>query len=206
MTINDTNERDLAKVTEFITTLLPLFGPRSTDCSYNHVGAVLADVALQAGVNYETVVRPRITRILTNYSQFMTTSLLVHLLTRISVRDFLSWQHKEKVQRFRDLMMLVVRQEIQTVDDLGSWLTLLSAEKDLLSLRGIGPKSVDYMKILCGHETCAIDRHLKKAIEMAGVYTSSYEYMRWLLQQASRIVGISPRYLDTVLWNVMRSY
>ena len=41
---------------------------------YDHMGALLVDAALQAGIRYETVVWPRVTAVLEHYPEAQTTS------------------------------------------------------------------------------------------------------------------------------------
>ena len=39
-----------------------------------------------------------------------------------------------------------------------------------MAVRGIGPKTIDYFKILCGEQdTAAVDMHLTRFLEQAGV-------------------------------------
>lgn len=64
------------------------------------MGAILPDSVLQAGLNYTTVVRPRVLNILQDYPQVDTISALVKLVRTKQTGVFLSWQHHEKVTRF----------------------------------------------------------------------------------------------------------
>jgi hypothetical protein len=48
----------------------------------------------------------------------------------------------------------------------------------LLSIKGIGPKTVDYFKILVGVSTAAIDRHLLNFLKLAGLTPAGYRETR----------------------------
>lgn len=55
----------------------------------NHLGAVLADCVLQAGLNYRTVVRARIERIIDLFPEAATLAGTTEVLERGAVSDFL---------------------------------------------------------------------------------------------------------------------
>jgi hypothetical protein len=45
-----------------------------------------------------------------------------------------------------------------------------------MAVRGMGPKTIDYFKILCGEQdTAAGDVHLARPLEQSGVHVSGYE-------------------------------
>ena len=59
------NIRDKATaLTEHLESLDDFVVVTDVDGSYNHMGATIADAVLQAGTIYDTVVRPRVSRIL----------------------------------------------------------------------------------------------------------------------------------------------
>src|SRR5580704_10162695 len=62
-----------------------------------HVGAILADAALQAGLNYRTVVKVRIDRIIQDFPGAATLSGMFKAIASIGVAEFLRWHHQTKV-------------------------------------------------------------------------------------------------------------
>ena len=133
-----------------------------------HLGAVLADAILQAGVNYGTVVRIRINRIESQFPETATLRGVIALIDREAAGDFLLWRHPTKVNRFVSLAKLLDGQGIETTVELRRWLGLTRARQQLLSLHGIGPKTCDYLSCLVGIDCVAIDRHIKTFASEAG--------------------------------------
>src|SRR5947207_1421279 len=70
-----------------------------TRCGYDHMGATLTDTVLQAGLNYRSVVLPRVNHILTTYPYAVTTSGFWQLACEIGPGELLRWSHPEKINR-----------------------------------------------------------------------------------------------------------
>ena len=66
---------------------------------YNHMGATITDAALQAGINYDSVVRPRVQHLRLDYPQASTTSGFLRLLNEQGAEKDLRWKHSEKPAR-----------------------------------------------------------------------------------------------------------
>src|SRR5690349_16832560 len=72
---------EAAKTLVGYTKALPNFRiAESVDGNYQHMGATIVDAILQAGLKYDTVVRPRVRRILKSYPNERTTSAFAALL------------------------------------------------------------------------------------------------------------------------------
>ena len=56
---------------------------------YNNMAATLSDAILQAGMNYKTVVMPRISNILYNYSDFISTCDFIILSKTIPIEQII---------------------------------------------------------------------------------------------------------------------
>jgi hypothetical protein len=84
----------------------------------NHLGAVLADCVLQAGLNYRTVVKARIERIIYLFPEATTLAGTTELVERGAVSDFLMWKHSEKIERF---IRLVISDKLRRMLLLGIW-------------------------------------------------------------------------------------
>ena len=56
---------------------------------YGHIGAVLADSVLQAGLNYANVVKPRIASILRTFPHATTVNVLIEVIEREGSSKFL---------------------------------------------------------------------------------------------------------------------
>jgi hypothetical protein len=73
---------------------------------------------------------------------------------------------------------------IDTEEELKSWLSGDNNLPRLRVLKGIGPKTVDYCKILVGISTSAIDRHLLNFLKMAGLTPINYYEARAIINSA----------------------
>ena len=74
----------------------------------------------------------------------------------------------------------------------------------LAAVRGIGPKTIDHFKILCGEqETAAVDVHLLRFLEQAGVPARDCEEARTTIAQAATLLGVSTARLDHSIWTDM---
>lgn len=168
--------------------------------TYNHMGAVLADSVLQAGLNYTKVVKPRIEAILETFPHAETTSALNKVIAHHGSREFLQWQHSEKVARFEALAQFMTEVGIDSTDQLCAALRNDSFRSGIRRLRGIGPKTVDYMACLVGVDCIAVDRHIRSFAEFAGLERASYDYLRDVFGFAADLLSISRREFDASIW------
>ena len=65
---------------------------------YGHMGATITDAMLQAGLTWETTVKPRVERV-KGYKEANTTSGFLNLLNRVEIKDLLDWNDDEKPNR-----------------------------------------------------------------------------------------------------------
>jgi hypothetical protein len=202
------NQAHVHAVAEYLQFLRPAF-PESARPSrvYDHLGALLADLSLQAGVNYDHVVRPRVNSILV---RFPTTSALTGLRTaigEIGVEEYLQWRGQEKIGLFQSLLALMSRNGHETVEDLSLWCVCGRTKAVLLSLPRFGPKSFDYLRLLCGVESIPLDRHIVRFLQLAGLDCLSMEYteMQEILLAACRHISLEPYKAERGLWLLMRS-
>jgi hypothetical protein len=166
----------------------------------DHLGAVLADAALQAGLRYSTVVRPRVDRILEEYPEASQMSGLLEVLSNVSTSRFLAWTHEEKPRRFDGLVASCEDAGVMDVTGLAEWLEDGSARQCLLRIPGVGPKTVDYLVLLCGRPSIPIDRHFFRFISVAGVRSVSYEVAQELLLDACTHVRVDVSGFERSLW------
>lgn len=173
------------------------------DGNYNHVGATIADAILQAGTTYKTVVQPRIRRILELYPNAVTVSAFWTLLQETGPKTVLSWRDDEKPNRAVALTAFLRDAGIETETELCTWLTNETHRTHLLSVRGVGPKTVDYICILVGMQTTAVDRHIYALLDAAGIQVASYEEARAILNLAADNMGVARATFDHSVWQFM---
>ena len=173
------------------------------DGNYDHMGATISDAILQAGVKYDSVVRPRIDRIRARYPGAKTTSGFLTLLRKIGAKVVLDWSDDEKPNRVIGLAEFFRQQRIETEQDLRKWLTIEANRPLLLRVRGVGPKTADYLKILVGSQTAAVDRHILAILMEAGISTTEYEEAREIVNAAADIRGMDRSCFDHSIWQFM---
>jgi len=168
----------------------------------NHLGAVLADCVLQAGLNYRSVVRARVERIIVSFPETATLVGTAELVERGAVADFLQWRHSEKIGRFVSLVRLLESHGVKDTDNLLTWLYEGECRDCLLALPGIGPKTVDYMCCLVGMDCIAVDRHVRVFVKDAGVELNGYDELKLVVSYAADLLDVSRRGFDSWIWNV----
>lgn len=171
----------------------------------SHVGAILADAILQAGMNYRSVVRVRVERIFGEYPQAATLSGVMSLIENDAASAFLSWNHPEKVRRFVVLAQFLAMQRVETADDMRVWLVQKAARQGLLDLSGVGPKTYDYLCGLVGIDSVAIDRHVRVFAAEAGVVADDYDVLKIAVSFAADLLGVSRRGFDSWIWRTVSS-
>jgi hypothetical protein len=177
--------------------------PVASRVACEHLGAVLADAVLQAGVSYRTVVRIRIERILSQFPETATLSGLTALIEYGSAADFLLWNHPTKVTRFLSLAQLLALNDIETTFDLKHWLWRDDAREHMLDLHGIGPKTHDYLCCLVGIDCIAVDRHIRTFASEAGVTVSDYNGLKSAVSYAADLLGMARRDFDAWIWRTI---
>ncbi|SFI03046.1 hypothetical protein SAMN04515618_10894 [Collimonas sp. OK307] len=171
--------------------------PRAT-CE--HVGAILADSVLQAGLNYATVVRPRVLAILRNYAQVDTVSAVFGLTQEQKTGEFLNWRHHEKVTRFETLVAFLKDWDIEDAQDLRTHLATERFCDAVQTINGVGPKTVDYMACLVGIDSIAVDRHVRTFAKNVGVENNDYHFLRRSFCCAADLLELPRREFDAWLW------
>ena len=83
-----------------------------------HLGCVMADTVLQAGVTYRSVVWPRIVRIRERYPNATRLSGVKRAIAQDGVEGFLCWTDGRKVERFLALTACLDENGIERVSEL----------------------------------------------------------------------------------------
>lgn len=164
----------------------------------NHMGATLVDVMFQAGVNWHASVEPRIKKIKT-YERAATIEGLQYLFSKFNAEAFFNWKGR-KPRNFLNLINFLDKEYVDTEDDLKRWLMLPGNTEKLKKQPGFGNKTIDYLKILVGFPTVAVDRHIVTMLEQAGIYIDDYEKARSTVIGAARILNVEPAVLDNSIW------
>ena len=192
------NARILA---DFVSSI-PGFSYEQRNCAcYAHMGATICDSILQAGLNYRTVVAPRIRSLLRRWPSARTTSAFRRMLNRFDLRQVISWQDSEKPRRIVELTDFCVGRGLETEECLRCWLEDDGNAESLLDVKGVGPKTVDYVKTLVGLPAVAVDRHVRTFVSWAGLNLTSYDEIKLTVVQAADLLGVHRGSLDHAIWS-----
>ncbi|WP_315602480.1 hypothetical protein [Treponema socranskii] len=172
---------------------------------YNNMVATLSDAILQAGMNYKTVVMPRISDILYRYSNFTSTCDFIILFQTVPIEQIIKWKNKKKQNTLCNLAWLLYNEGVNSEEDFRQWGRVSENEEKLLALDGIGYKTVDYLKLLSGLETIPIDRHLFKFLKDSEISITTYYDASYIFKSAAKELNIEERLLDKIIWDYMSS-
>ena len=171
--------------------------------SNDNICAVLAEVVLQSGMNYKTVVYPRVARIKLEFDFLSSIDSILNYVNLVNIEEILLWSGSTRKERFLELVTFLSSYGINSCNDLHSWLLCSKNQNELLKVKGIGPKSLDYLMLLVGISSIPIDRHLLSFAQMSGVQSSEYQYISSLYKKVSDYYDIEYHVLDSTIWNFM---
>ena len=188
----------IAKTPAFQTNKEPDYG------NYRHMGATISAAILQAGLNWETTVQPRIGRLRTQFPQAETTSGFLRLLTQRGHVDVLTAGRTTR-NRNESLGSHIsyFPRKWRRRRNLKNWLLQAGNDVRLLALHGVGEKTVDFLKILVRIPTNAVDRHLNGFLAAAGVEASGYRETHDIIDRAADLGGIDRIVFDFSIWRYM---
>ena len=125
---------------------------------------------------------------------------LKKILRERTANGFLDWQGMDRADRFQNIVNLFGSENVETEDDLRKWLMHNRNLLKLIMIHGIGPKTINYFKILTGIQTCAIDRRLLDFLKQAGIEVSGYDEAKAIINLSADIMGVPRAHLDQSLW------
>ena len=99
------------------------------------------------------LVVPRVKRILAEFLETVDIKTLSSFLDRNGPNCFLDWSHPEKPRRLVDLVDSFEQERLNDIAELRAWITIGEDDR-LLEVRGVGPKTVDYLKLLVATVAC----------------------------------------------------
>lgn len=170
---------------------------------YNHLGALLTDIVLQSGLNYQTVVRPRVRRVLTEFGYASTTPLIRSAVHVYSAGYFLNWSNSIKTNRLIKILEFLQQHQIEDENQCRQFLLVNRNRERFLQINGIGPKTVDYALKLMGEECVAVDRHVYSFVKQAGIATTEYYDVKMIVEFAADLLCLSRAHVDGFIWSLM---
>ncbi len=173
-------------------------------CPYrDHIGALFTDAILQAGVNYRSIVRPRVENVLSRFPEANTVSAFSRVLCSYGIGEVINWNNTAKIRRMHDLVYFCTCHSIETAADLAVFLISDSGEEELKEIKGIGNKTCDYLKRLLGFDTVAVDRHIRDFLVDANLFFDDYYEIKEVVEFTADIMAKTRRSLDYSIWSYM---
>lgn len=171
-----------------------------------HIGGLIVESALQRLQKYVATVVPRANDLIQAWPEADTTSGFLERISTGRLPETVRWPEGERTEQMRATAELLADQGIETVKDLGDRFnddtTRLQLRRSLRQIRGVGPKTTDFIEILSGSENvAAIDSRVRRATGRAGIERTGYDHLQQVLSHAAHLRGWKVGILDAVLWN-----
>lgn len=170
---------------------------------YDNLLLVLVDSILQQGMNYNNFVKPRVTKLKQN-------TLLLNQFKNIDsnkevIEYILQTKNNRKILALKEIIMILHNKSIYTFKEFFLWIKLKVNQNLLLSINGIGDKTLDYLLNLVGYDSMPIDRHVYNFLHICGYKTNKYEYASEIFENISKHYGFNKSTLDKEVWQFMRT-
>lgn len=165
--------------------------------------AILVDAVFQAGLNYRNIVLPRVWSVALAYPRMTSLRALEAVVGTQQFTSALRWNHPEKPRRLVALVAFLRTKGIDSISDLQTWLGSVANRNELLGVRGIGLKTVDYLSKLVGLSTIAVDRHAHRLLREAGIVSRGYAEAKRILEFAADLLCMSRYAFDRLMWETL---
>ena len=125
--------------------------------SWDHIGAIIVDAALQRRQNYHATVRPRVVALVEAWPDAATTSGFRRRLDTGTLSEVIDWPSPGRLAQVEDMTRVLESQGIETVVELrgalGDHASRAVLREALGAVRHVSPKTLDYIDTLSGVST-----------------------------------------------------
>lgn len=175
--------------------------PKFYEVEYN-IGCLLVELILQPGLNYRNTVLPRVRKYKKSYASFYRLSDFELLISIYTVEGILQIRNKRKMNTLENLIKVLRNEKIEYVFELIEFAKTKKFRDKLLSIKGIGKKSVDYLLILLNEDSIAIDRHLYNFANIFN-YSLDYDSIKSLYIDIANELNMKFKDIDYFVWKTM---
>lgn len=181
--------------------------PESVKPGWTHIGGVIVDAVLQPQRSYENLVYPRVRHVINTYPEAATTSGFLDLLQKEDPKDVMQYQSDDRASIALNLATTFQQQNLNTVEEIRTCFQTPDEKsallKNLQHIRGVGPKTANYVGILVGDpESFAIDARIRKVLKAAGIPRLSYNKTEKVIRDTAAQLGWHAGALDATLWKL----
>ncbi len=167
------------------------------------MSAVIVDAVLQRRQKYAKVVKPRVERVAAATAD-KTTDGFITLMSADEFADVLNFNSRSRRIQMETIASTLASEGVQTVDDLRDRLSDDASRgqlrRQLLSIKYVGEKTLDYFDVLVGLDGTAIDVQIRRFAAAAGIDNLGYEHLTSVLSKAASIRDIRKGDLDAAIW------
>jgi thermostable 8-oxoguanine DNA glycosylase len=178
----------------------------SRNLSHNHMGATIIEGILQAGLKFDTVVKPRVDKFKDEFRTLKTTTEFYNIIHKQNLSELLNFKGP-KIDRILAVTQFLKDEHVETENDFYRWFSKKENEFRLLNIKGVKDKTVNYFKLLCGYkDVVAVDVRLKSFIAMccSGMdEVKNNELAAEILMRVAEKLKIEPATLDFSIWSYM---
>ncbi len=164
------------------------------------MGAVICDVSFQPRCKYEGTLRPRLLHLQLSWPDARTVSGFQRRLVTEDLAVAMKFNHAQKVATAHAITDLLAVHGVDTREDLHTWLDRQANRAALRTVKGVGPKSIDYIANLVGRSHVAVDVHLRAFAVDAAVPDLPYDQLRTVYEEAAALLGHDQGALEHAVW------
>ncbi|MFB7370324.1 hypothetical protein ACFC0D_10820 [Streptomyces sp. NPDC056222] len=175
-------------------------GPFDPPGGWTHMGAVICDTSFQARRKYRSTILPRLLQLQAAWPDAVTVRGFRNRLATEDLAIAMNFNSPSRVATAHAITELLAARGVDTRDDLHEWLGHQDNRAALRTVKGVGPKSVDYIGNLVGRSQVAVDTHLRSFAATAGVAGLTYAELRAVYEEAAALLGHEPGGLEHAVW------
>ena len=168
--------------------------------THQHMGATIAEAILQSGMRYHAQVVPRVAAIIAAYPEATTSKAFLCVLVAHTPQKVIAINGR-KAAYMLALTQFLAEAALATEADLRRWLEEAANAHKLLAIKGVGPKTISYLRLLVGSPTAvAVDTRLRAFLHKANIATTGYDDTVAVVVAAAALLGVTPATLDASIW------
>ncbi|MFJ8043669.1 hypothetical protein ACIRBX_24525 [Kitasatospora sp. NPDC096147] len=176
-------------------------GPFDPPRGWTHMGAVICDASFQARRKYRRQIWPRVDGLRQAWPDAATVS---GFRARLAVEDLavaMDFRSPARVAIAHGIAGLLAAEGVETREDLYGWLGDPGHRAALRAVKGVGPKTVDYLGNLVGRSSIAVDQHLSAFAAEAGLPLGlGYERLQAVYERTADALGHDRAGLEHAVW------
>ena len=170
----------------------------------SHMGRLIADSVLQRRQKYTATVQPRVERFERERPEAATTAGFLEFARDGDLSQALNWRGTGRLALMTEIAQALDDLGIESVEGLrdafASDVTSDATSARLRGIKGVGRKTVNYLKILAGLDFCAIDTRIKNFAAGAGIEDLCASHLEDVIADAAAARNTTVRSIDAAVW------